>query len=148
MAIVYLGIGSNLGARIHNLEVAMGALCSTRKDMEVLDCSSIIETDPVGGPSQGLYLNGVLKIETSLSPKKLLKTLKKIEKGMGRTKSIRNAPRIIDLDILFYDDIVVDKKRLIIPHPRILERDFVMIPLKELLPESSQLFKLCKFVKA
>lgn len=135
MAIVYIGIGTNLGARIHNIEVAMGALDLLDQSIELLDCSSILETDPVGGPPQESYLNGVLKIRTNLRPKKLLKRLKKIERGMGRKKSVRNGPRIIDLDILLYDDIVKETKRLTIPHPRMFEREFVLIPLKQLMPQ-------------
>ncbi len=106
--------------------------------MKVLKCSSIIETDPVGGPQQDKFFNAALKIQTKLSPPKLLQTLKDIEKQLGRVKTVRNGPRPIDLDILFYDNLKLETPSLIIPHPRMLERDFVLIPLKEIAPELTE----------
>jgi len=133
MAICYLGIGSNLGNRKKNINSAIkkiGALNKTK----VIKLSKIIETEPVGGPgNQPKFLNAALKIRTELSPLKLLKNLKKIEKELGRTKTIRYGPRIIDLDILFYADKIINRKDLKIPHPKIFEREFVIRPLLEVI---------------
>ncbi len=95
----------------------------------------MIETQPVGGPPQGKFLNGVLKIRTHLSPHVLLHRLKFIERQMGRLPSRRNAPRVIDIDILLYDNGRIQSKDLTIPHLRMRERPFVLIPLKEIAPE-------------
>lgn len=97
--------------------------------------SSLIETDPVGGPPQGKFLNGVLEAATDLSPENLLKCLKTIEQELGRSATIRNGPRTIDLDILLYDDLRVETEELTIPHPRMKEREFVMRPLNEIDPD-------------
>ena len=101
-------------------------------NMKVLKSASIIETDPVGGPKQDKFLNSVIKVQTELEPKELLKVLKNIENQLGRVKTIQDGPRPIDLDILLYDDLKLNTPSLIIPHPRMLERDFVLIPLKEI----------------
>ncbi len=134
MATVYLGIGSNLGNRRAN--IASGISLLRDKGLNILKCSTIIETDPVGGPrKQNKFLNGVLKIETELAPQKLLICLKEIERTIGRTKTVRNGPRIIDLDILLYNHLDLQTPYLTIPHPRMFERDFVMHPLKEIEPQ-------------
>ena len=134
MAIVYLGIGSNLGNRRKNIETAIRLLRKNR--VNVLKISTLIETDPVGGPKdQRKFLNGALKGETEIAPEELLSCLKKIEHHLGRTKTVRNGPRPIDLDILLYNHREVQTPQLTIPHPRMLERDFVMQPLKEIDPE-------------
>ncbi|VAX35083.1 2-amino-4-hydroxy-6-hydroxymethyldihydropteridinepyrophosphokinase [hydrothermal vent metagenome] len=130
MAIVYLGIGSNLGNRRKNIEKAYTLL--EKKNIYIIKKSSLIETNPVGGPPQGLFFNGVIKVETDLSPHNFLKTLQSIEVELGRQKTVRNGPRLIDLDILFYDDIKINTPKLTIPHPRIFEREFVLIPLKDI----------------
>ena len=104
------------------------------KTTKVLKQSPLIQTDPAGGPlGQPKFLNAALKINTGLSPLKLLKELKNIEKELGRKKSARNSARIIDLDILLYGDKVIRAKRLIIPHPRMFVRDFVIKPLMEVI---------------
>ena len=136
MATVYLGIGSNLGNRRENVEKANGLL--TKNNIEILKSSLLIETNPVGGPPQGKFLNGVLKVKTNLEPWQLLKALKSIESSLGRTKTVVNGPRTIDLDILLYDDIQLKTPDLTIPHPCMLERHFVMTPLKEIEPELYQ----------
>ena len=137
MAIVYLGLGSNLGDRKENIATALDLLKAN--GIKVLQCSALIETNPVGGPPhQGLFLNGALKAETELSPKALLACLKKIEKHIGRTKTIHNGPRIIDLDILLYNDLILNEPGLMIPHPRMLVRDFVMKPLREINPHLAE----------
>ena len=134
MAIVYLGVGSNLGDRQKNISAALRLI--TQAKIEILRQSSIIETDPQGGPAaQGKYLNAVIKIQTDLPPLKLLACLKTIEKNMGRIKTIQNGPREIDLDILLYDEISFQSSQLTIPHPRMRERSFVMEPLCEIAPE-------------
>ncbi len=135
MATVYLGIGSNLGDRQANIDRAL-ALLKDHEDIRVLAVSKIIETDPAGGGPQGKFLNGVVKIETDLLPLEFLSQLKMIERRLGRVKSAEpNAPRPMDLDILFYDDIViVEGKHLNIPHPRITERRVVLLPLPESAP--------------
>ena len=133
MAIVYLGIGSNMGNRLHNIKEAIRLL--QQNSIKLLKQSTIIETDPVGGPPQDKYLNGVLKIETTLEASELLKTLKNIESTLGRIKTVKDGPRPIDIDILIYDNLKLSTPELIIPHPEMLKRDFVLIPLKEIEPK-------------
>ena len=133
MVTCYLGIGSNLGNRRKNIKLAIQKI-SALKDTEVIKSSRMIETEPVGGPvGQGKFLNAALKIRTSLSPLILLKKLKSIEKQLGREKTVRNGPRAIDLDILFYGDRIINSKNLTIPHPRVFEREFVIKPLLEII---------------
>lgn len=132
---VYLGVGSNLGDRLAHLKRAE-ALFKEIPQTRFLRSSSVIETDPVGGgPQDPKYLNAVWEIETALSPETLKEHLFGIEIEIGRTKSLRNAPREIDLDILFYGNRVVKSERLEIPHPRLHERTFVLKPLAELAPD-------------
>ncbi|MCK5580356.1 MAG: 2-amino-4-hydroxy-6-hydroxymethyldihydropteridine diphosphokinase [Candidatus Omnitrophica bacterium] len=132
MATIFLGLGSNLGNRNKNIHHALAAL--KQADIKIVQLSSIIETEPVDGPGQDKFLNAVLKAETALSPEDLLIEIKMIEKNLGRTSSVRNGPRVIDIDILLYDDIKISTVYLEIPHPRMLERDFVMDPLREIAP--------------
>ena len=133
MALIYLGLGSNLGARENNIRSAIQKL--GEKKIHILQCSSIIETDPVGGPPQGKFLNAVLEATTDLSPFELLKTLKAIETSLGRRKTETNGPRTIDIDILLFDQESITTPELIIPHPRMLSRKFVMNPLREIAPK-------------
>lgn len=133
MARIYLGIGTNMGNRLKNIHQAMDLL--EEHGIDVLRISTIIETEPVGGPPQNRYLNGVIEAETTLKPQLLLQSLKRIEKSLGRVNTVPNGPRPIDLDILLYDTKVIEEPGLIIPHPRMFERDFVMEPLKELAPD-------------
>ena len=102
--------------------------------VRVRKCSTIIESEPAGGPPQDPYLNAVVAVETDLSPQELLSTVKKIEKLIGRTPTVVNGPRVIDLDILLYNDKVVQEHNLTIPHPRMFERSFVTGPLEEIAP--------------
>jgi len=133
MAICYLGLGTNLGNRRRNMQLAVKNI-NLLKDTCILKKSRTITTLAVGGPArQRDYLNAVLKIKTNLTPKNLLNELKRIESVLGRTKSVRFAPRVIDLDILLYADKIMQSKRLTIPHPRMFERDFVIEPLKEVI---------------
>ncbi len=128
---VYLGIGSNLGNRNKNINTAIKKLGGI-EGIEVTRVSSLIETEPEGGPPQNKFLNGAIEIKTKLPPHELLKQLKRIEKELGRVKTIKNGPRPIDLDILFYGDEKINSSHLKIPHPRMHKREFVMRPLKEL----------------
>jgi len=132
MATVYIGVGSNLGDRYENLERALELLSAKALLQQV---SSVYETEPVGYSQQPPYLNLVCRVDTELSPQQLLGKLKEIEHEMGRKASFRNAPRVIDLDILLYDEIVVDSDELTIPHPGLTERAFVLVPLDEIAPE-------------
>ena len=133
MAVCYLGIGSNLGNRTQNLKLVLRRI-DNLKNTKLLKVSKIIETLPLGGPAhQGKFLNAALKIKTSLSPIALLKNLKEIEKELGRAKSVRWSPRPIDIDILLYNDTIIKSKELTIPHPRMMQRDFVLKPLAGIL---------------
>ena len=131
MSLVYIALGSNLGDRAANLAKAREMLAD---DIQVLKRSSIYRTAPWGYSEQDDFYNQVLEAETDLSPMRLLGRLKRIEKRMGRKKTFRNGPRVIDLDILFYDDLVLDTRRLVIPHPRLHERAFVLVPMAEINP--------------
>ena len=129
---VYLGMGSNLGDRKGNLDRAV-ELLSDRVRIEQL--SSIYETEPVGSSEQPRFLNAVLEVSTGLGPFQLLSVVKGIEVVLGRVPGRPNAPRPIDIDILFYEDQVIDTPSLTVPHPRPSERAFVLIPLAELAPD-------------
>lgn len=133
MSIVYLGIGSNIGERGSNCEKAVHRLRSTEK-VEVVERSGTYITKPVSGPPQDDYLNEVLKIKTDHVPETLLSILKDIENEMGRKPAGRNHPRIIDIDILLYDDETVITDDLVIPHPRMHERNFVLKGLAKIAP--------------
>ena len=135
MALVYIGIGSNLGDRSQNILDALRLL--GKHPLKILKASSLIETEPVGGPPQNKYLNGAASLETQLSPEELLECLLSVERSLGRIRKEKNGPRTIDLDILLYNNMTVDLPHLKIPHPRMLDRDFVMIPLKEIAPHLS-----------
>lgn len=129
----YISVGANLGNRRKNIKKAIRKITALKKT-KVVKISKLIKSDPVGGPpGQGKFLNGVLKIQTNLSPLTLLKKLKNIERELGRVKSVRNGPRVIDLDILLYAHKIINTKKLIIPHPRMFFRDFVIRPLLEVL---------------
>ena len=131
--IVYLGLGSNLGDRKNYIKQALREL--KRNRIKIIKRSTIIETDPVGGPpNQGKFLNAVLKAATDFSPKRLLSTVKSIEKKIGRKKAAKYGPRVIDIDILLYGQKKVTSPGLTIPHPEMFKRDFVMRPLKQIAP--------------
>lgn len=133
MAIVYIALGSNLGDRAGNITKAIGLL--REKGSTLLKSSTMIETEPVGGPPQDKFLNAVIKIKTDCSPDELLSRCLSIEQKLGRVRTIPNGPRTVDLDILLYDDLTVNTPQLTIPHPRMWERDFVLEPLKEIDPQ-------------
>lgn len=131
MAVCFIGIGSNLGERRENIAAAVKKVAAL-PGSSLIKISKIRETEPAGGPKvQGKFLNAVLKIKTNIPAVQLLRKLKNIEKELGRKKTVRWGPRVIDLDILIYGDKVINLKRLKIPHPRIFEREFVLRPLLE-----------------
>ena len=131
MTEAYIGVGSNLGDREKNITSAIKAL-EASEGICISKVSQIYETDPVGGPPQDKYLNGVMKIETGLSARELLKRLLNIEDSLGRQRLVKNGPRTIDLDILTFGDLHIEEEGLVIPHPRMNERDIVKIPMAEL----------------
>lgn len=132
LATAYLCLGSNLGEREENLCQAL-TLLSLKVNLE--EVSSFYETEPVGYKEQPSFLNLVCRITTNLPPEELLHLAKDIETRMGRLPSFLNAPRIIDIDILFYDNKIMETQNLTIPHPRLKDRAFVLIPLAEIAPD-------------
>ena len=134
MAITYICLGSNLGRKKANIRRAV-KLLNKNKDIKILKISSLYETEPVGYVKQDWFVNSCLKAETNLSPRQLLKTLKDIEKKLKRKKKfIRWGPRTLDMDILLYNNLRLKTKDLVIPHPEMHKRTFVLIPLMELEP--------------
>ena len=131
MSNVYLGLGTNLGDRKQNINKAIEAISLK---MSISKQSSLYETTAWGYTNQPDFLNQVIQVETNLSPLRLLNFLKKTEVELGRVENFRYGPRLIDIDILFYDDLIKTTSRLQIPHPRIPERAFVLVPLNEIAP--------------
>ena len=136
MTDAFIAFGSNLGDRAENLRQAARLLRENPR-VDVLAASDIYETDPVGPADQGRFLNAVLKVETDLPPREFLDLLLKIERELGRvrTPGERWGPRVIDLDLLVFGDLSIDEPGLTIPHPRMHERLFVLIPLRDVAPE-------------
>lgn len=132
MVVCYLGVGSNLGNRRKNIQKALDYLAKI-KGIKIEKSSRIYETKALGGPPQRKFLNAAIKIRTSLRPQLLLVTLKKIEKDLGRKPTVRFGPRPIDLDILLYGNKIIKRKNLVIPHPRMFTREFVLRPLREII---------------
>ena len=132
MHTIYLGLGSNLDDRQRNLERALQALAPS---VHLIAASPLYETAPWGYEHQPSFLNQVAQAETSLLPLDLLKYLKDIEARLGRQPTIRYGPRLIDLDLLLYDDLLLESPGLQIPHPRMHERAFVLVPLADLAPD-------------
>src|SRR5215211_2793940 len=128
----YLALGTNLGDRLANLKQAISALTP---QMEVQTKSQVYETPPWGYEDQPKFLNQVIKAQTYLEPEALLKHLKRLEVALGRKASFQNGPRLIDIDLLFYDDLVLNQPSLVIPHPRLHERGFVLLPLMDIAPD-------------
>ncbi len=131
MPLVYLALGSNLGDRAAHLEAARAALA---RKMTLQRASRIYETPPWGYVKQPAFLNQVVAADTALGPEALLTYLKYLEAELGREPSFRYGPRVIDLDILFYGSLVLETPHLVIPHPRLHERAFVLVPLAEIAP--------------
>ena len=132
MATAYVGLGSNLGDRMTMLQMAVRRLEPLGRVTEV---SSLYETEPVGYLEQPPFLNAVVALDTALAPADLMDGLLGIERDLGRMRSFQNAPRTLDLDLLLVDDMILDTTELTLPHPRLLERAFVLVPLVELAPE-------------
>lgn len=132
MESVYLGLGSNLGNRQDNLEEAVWRLSRV---IAVQLLSSMYDTAPVGEVNQPRFLNMALKADTALSPAWLLQEAQRIEREMGRQLPSHDAPRPIDIDILFYGSEIINTDELVIPHPRVAERAFVLVPLVEIAPQ-------------
>lgn len=131
---VYLGLGTNLGDKRKNLNDAIRMLENQVGEVEKV--SSVIETEPEGFKSDNMFLNAVVKVRTALSPFEILDITQDVEKSLGRKEKSSNGiyhDRVIDIDILLYDDINISTPRLVIPHPRMTQREFVMTPLTEIL---------------
>lgn len=129
----YIGIGSNLGDKIAHCEKAISEILNIDRH-RLLSRSSLFKTRPIGYTAQDLFVNGVVKIETDLEPLDLYRTLKTIELRLGRKETFRGGPRVIDLDLLLFDDRRIETEELQVPHPRLHERQFVLIPLSEIDP--------------
>ena len=129
---VYLALGTNLGDCPGNLQNAIAGLPPV---VTVLESSPVYETLPWGVTDQPAFLNMVIKAETHSEPLELLKQLKLLETRLGRLPSIRYGPRLIDIDLLFYDDLILNTAELTIPHPNLHERAFVLVPLSDLAPD-------------
>lgn len=135
MTKAYLALGSNMGDREKNLKKAIEAIDS-HEGIQVKEVSSFYETDPVGYEDQDRFLNAALSCDTTLGPYELLEYLQSIERDLKRVRTIPWGPRPIDLDILIYGDLeLTDEPRLLIPHPLMTEREFVLMPLAEIVPE-------------
>lgn len=130
----YLGLGSNVGDKRRNLDEARRQLEGS-PGISVLKVSSYRKTEPVGGPPQDNFLNAAMEIETTLAPEELLKRCLEIEAAMGRRRQVHWGPRIMDIDILIYDKLVLDSPTLKIPHPLMHLRRFVLEPLSEFAPD-------------
>jgi len=135
MARVFIGLGSNLGNRERNLNAALAAL---REEglIRPVRVSRFLATSPVGGPPQPDFLNAVAEAETDLPPEQVVQALLAVESRLGRVRTERWGPRIIDLDLLLYDQIILDRPDCVIPHPRMHERRFVLEPLCEIAPDA------------
>jgi len=129
--VCHIGIGSNLGDALQNCKDAIESI-SRLSSVELIQPSSFYKTEPVGDIKQEYFINAVVEIKTELPARELLKTLQKIEKKMGRERSIKGGPRIIDLDIIFYSQEIIREKGLTVPHPEMHKRRFVLEPLNEI----------------
>ncbi len=129
--IAYIGIGSNIGNKIEHCQKAISEILKV-KGHKLSAQSSLYKTRPIGYTAQDWFINGVIKIETEMEPVELFRTLKAIESQLGRKETFRWGPRVMDLDLLFYDDIQIQTEELHVPHPHLAERQFVLIPLAEI----------------
>lgn len=138
--VAYVGLGSNLGKRERFLAEAV-KLLQAHPSIQAVHSSPIYETDPVGYTDQPLFLNMVCRIQTSLSPEELLDAAMGIERALGRERHIRWGPRTIDIDLLLYDNIAMETPDLTLPHPRMMERMFVLVPLLDIMVPEERLWK-------
>jgi 2-amino-4-hydroxy-6-hydroxymethyldihydropteridine diphosphokinase len=132
--VAILGIGSNVGDGIRNIEEAISRLTADT-ELELVARSKLYRTAPWGVTDQAAFVNACISVRTSLKPRHLLEHCLGVENAMGRVRTLRWGPRIIDVDILTYDALAVDEPDLVIPHPRITERAFVLIPMKDVAPD-------------
>lgn len=132
---IILGLGSNIGNREENINTAVDKLKNYER-IKIVKMSSLYETEPIGVKEQPFFLNAVVIISTSLEPERLMNTCLKIESQLGRVRDMRWGPRIIDIDVLVYNDLNIKTENLILPHPRLHERRFVLEPLRELLGDN------------
>lgn len=130
----FLGLGSNLGDRLATLQRAV-ELLNAEAGLRVEACSRVWETDPVGGPEQPDFLNVVIRIVTDLEPVDLLAACNRTEAALGRVRDVRWGPRTVDIDVLLIDDRTIDEPTLVVPHPRMTRRAFVIMPLLDLDPD-------------
>lgn len=133
---VVVGLGSNLGDRAATLASAVRAIDGLDGTKVVAE-SALVETEPVGGPPQGRYLNGAVRVSTELSPRALLDGLLAIERSHGRERRERWGPRTLDLDVLWIAGLAIDVPGLVVPHPRLVERPFALMPLLEVAPDAT-----------
>ena len=131
---LFVALGTNLGDRERNL--ARGVEGLAEHGLRITARSSVYETEPVGGPAQGSYLNAVVRAETGMDARGVLASCLEVERDVGRVRGVRNAPRTLDLDLLLYGDLVVHGRGLTVPHPRMHERRFVLVPLREIAPDA------------
>jgi 2-amino-4-hydroxy-6-hydroxymethyldihydropteridine diphosphokinase len=129
----FLGLGSNVGDRLGNLQRGVDRL-HTARGLRVDEVSAVYETAPVGGPPQDDFLNMAVRVATTRSPRGLLRACRRAERDAGRVRDVRWGPRTLDVDILLYDQRVVATRRLTVPHPRLVERSFALVPLIEVAP--------------
>lgn len=129
----FLGLGSNLGSPEKNLARAISALA--RRGLRIASASALYRTEPVGFDKQPWFLNQVIEVQTDLTPWELLTEIKSIERAMRRKPAVRNGPRVIDIDILVAEDTIIRSDDLTIPHPRLAERNFILVPLAEIAPD-------------
>jgi 2-amino-4-hydroxy-6-hydroxymethyldihydropteridine diphosphokinase len=133
VARAFLGLGSNLGDRVRFLREAVASLASLD---EVVAVSPVYETDPVGGPAgQGAYLNLVVELDTTRGARDLLAVCHRLESAAGRTREVRWGARTLDVDVLWLEGVAVDEPDLVVPHPRMVERRFVLAPLADVAPD-------------
>lgn len=130
----FLSLGSNLGDKRKNLAQALNLL--RRHGVRILRASAIYRSEPVGNSDQPWFYNQAVEIRTALRPESVLKTIKKIEAQLGRTQTVLNGPRLIDIDVLLAENSIIRSDHLVIPHPRLEKRNFVLIPLEEIAPEA------------
>ncbi len=144
MSSAYIGLGSNSGKRLENLEKGI-KLLENLDSLKVIKKSSIYLTEPVGYENQPWFLNMVIEVKTDLSPSELLERLLKAEKKIGKGKKIKNGPRKIDLDLLLYDDRIIQTEKLTLPHPQLHKRRFVLVPLVEVSKNKTHPLKRKRF---
>ena len=134
MSRAHLALGSNLGDRAAHLQTALDGL-GVAVGVRVVAVSAVYETEPVGGPEQGAYLNAVVALETTRSARELLELAQALEAGARRVRGERWGPRTLDVDVLLAGDETLDEPDLVVPHPRMWERDFVLAPLRDVAPD-------------